>query len=69
MGDSTSPNWVGHLITSRRQDGKKLLVYDYAVGGHTLSGVRHQIENWFLPHAGTKPEWVPWNAEESLFSE
>ena len=69
MGDSTNPNWVGHLVASRLREDKKLLVYDYAVGGHTVSGVKHQINNWFLPHAGKKPEWAPWTAGDSLFSE
>lgn len=71
MGDSTNPNWVGHLVTSRRLRAQQqpLLVYDYAVGGHTLSGVQSQINLWFLPHVAQKPDWAPWTADESLFSE
>jgi len=67
MGDSTNPNWVGHLVTSRLRRKKPLLVYDYAVGGHTLSGVKSQIDLWFLPHVAQKPDWAPWTADESLF--
>ncbi|KAF8625822.1 hypothetical protein AX15_005202 [Amanita polypyramis BW_CC] len=44
-----------------------LLVYDYARGGDTMDGVKHQITNWFLPKGGTKPDWAPWSADTSLF--
>ncbi|THH10692.1 hypothetical protein EW145_g1141 [Phellinidium pouzarii] len=67
MGDSTNPNWVGHLVTTRRKNNKPLLVYDYAVGGHTLSGLRKQVELWFLPTVGKKPDWAPWGADDTLF--
>ena len=68
MGGSPNANWVGHLITFRRKEGRSILVYDYAVPGHTVSGVKSQIENWFLPHAGKKPDWAPWGSRDSLFS-
>ncbi|KAH8116773.1 hypothetical protein DFH11DRAFT_1505240 [Phellopilus nigrolimitatus] len=64
---STLPNWVGHFISSRKSKEQTLLVYDYAVGGHTVSGVRGQVERQFLPHVGQKPEWARWNAEDTLF--
>lgn len=44
-----------------------MLVYDYAVGGHTVSGVRSQVEHWFLPNVGQRPEWAPWANANSLF--
>jgi len=44
-----------------------LLVYDYAVGGHSVDGVRFQVSNRFLPTLGTKPLWAPWSAEDTLF--
>ncbi|KDR70197.1 hypothetical protein GALMADRAFT_103353 [Galerina marginata CBS 339.88] len=44
-----------------------LLVYDFAIGGHTVDGVRLQVSNYFLPKLGTKPPWAPWNAEDTLF--
>ena len=68
MGDSPNPNWVGHLVMSRLRALQPLLVYNYAVGGHTVSGVKSQIDLWFLPHVGKKPDWAPWNSDESLFS-
>lgn len=67
-GKSTLPNWVGHLVTMRKEDGFPLLVYDYAVGGHTVREVRWQVQKQFLPLAGKRPAWAPWNAEETLFS-
>ncbi|OCB85936.1 hypothetical protein A7U60_g7070 [Sanghuangporus baumii] len=67
MGDSTNANWVGHLVSFRRKDGKSLLVYDYAVGGHTINGMKSQVEKWFLPHAGKRPSWAPWDSKDSLF--
>ena len=66
MSDSSNANWVGHLVTFRRKDGKSLLVHDYAVGGHTINGVKSQIENWFIPHAGKRPSWAPWHANNRL---
>ncbi|KAF5373877.1 hypothetical protein D9758_000632 [Tetrapyrgos nigripes] len=77
-----TPNWVGHLITKyvseprfdpkTKQQAEEycnapLLVYDYAVGGQTVSGVVCQIEAQFLPGVGKKPEWALWTASESLF--
>ncbi|KAH9854242.1 SGNH hydrolase-type esterase domain-containing protein [Lenzites betulinus] len=61
-----TPNWVGHLITEYSPYAK-LLVYDFAVGGDNVRGVRNQIHLRFLPHMGEKPEWAPWSAENSLF--
>lgn len=62
-----TPNWVGHLVVSRRDKGHRMLVYDYAVGGHTVSGVRSQVEQWFVPNVGQRPEWAPWADADSLF--
>lgn len=59
------PNWVGHFIT--KYVSQRLLVYDYAQGGHTLKGVRTQIDREFTPHLATKPEWAPWSEADSLF--
>jgi len=76
------PNWVGHLITkyfprSRFTPGdveqdavymkRPLLVYDYAKGGDTVTGVRHQIQSKFLPNVGQKPDWASWSSDKSLF--
>ncbi|PPQ90160.1 hypothetical protein CVT25_012471 [Psilocybe cyanescens] len=44
-----------------------ILVYDYAIGGQTVDGVRFQIENYFLPHLGTNPPEATWNASNSIF--
>ncbi|OBZ75362.1 Thermolabile hemolysin [Grifola frondosa] len=60
------PNWVGHLVTEYSLH-THLLVYDYAVGGDTVSGVRKQVQVKFLPHVGAKPHWAPWVASNTLF--
>ncbi|KAI0780920.1 hypothetical protein BD413DRAFT_15510 [Trametes elegans] len=59
------PNWVGYLITEYTHT--KLLVYDYAIGGDAVHGVRKQVQVNFLPRMGEKPDWAPWGAEDSLF--
>jgi len=67
------PNWVGHLITkcSESSDeanpndrGSSIVVFDYAIGGQTVSGVKNQIERKFIPHVGKQPGWT---AEDALF--
>jgi hypothetical protein len=76
------PNWVGHLITkyseaAHLREGDRndrdiskppqaITVFDYAVGGETVSGVKHQIEQQFIPHIGKMPGWA---AEDTLFGE
>ncbi|KAL6305258.1 hypothetical protein BKA93DRAFT_896374 [Sparassis latifolia] len=59
-------NWVGHLITNYANH-KPLLVYDYAVGGDDVSGVRKQVQVRFLPRLGEKPDWAPWLGSNTLF--
>ncbi|KAI0748136.1 hypothetical protein C8Q80DRAFT_1270577 [Daedaleopsis nitida] len=60
------PNWVGYLITEY-SPYTRLLVYNYAIGGDTVSGVRKQVQVNFLPRVGEKPSWAPWSAQDSLF--
>lgn len=60
------PNWVGYLITEY-SPYTRLLVYDYAIGGHTVGGVRTQVQVNFLPRVGDKPSWAPWGAQDTLF--
>ncbi|KAI0721078.1 hypothetical protein C8T65DRAFT_632157 [Cerioporus squamosus] len=60
------PNWVGYLITEY-SPYTRLLVYDYAFGGHAVGDVRKQVQVNFLPRVGEKPSWAPWSAEDSLF--
>lgn len=60
------PNWVGYLITEY-SPYTRLLVYDYAVGGDAVAGVRKQVQVNFLPRVGEKPSWAPWSAKDSLF--
>ncbi len=62
------PNWVGYLI-KEFTPGRQILVYDFAVGGQLSSGVINQIDRGFLPYAGKKPDWDPWNAVDTLFGE
>ena len=44
------------------------MVYDYAVCGHTVQGVKTQVKDKFLEYAGKKPEYCPWESENALFS-
>lgn len=70
------PNWVGSLITKYIPGEKyipharpsSVLVYDYAEGGDSVSGVGAQIRRQFIPYVGKKPDWAPWTAEDTLFS-
>jgi len=62
------PNWVGHLITEYSPN-PNLLVYDYAMGGSRIYNVKNQVERQFLEHAGKKPDWAPWSAGDTIFSE
>ncbi|OSD04929.1 carbohydrate esterase family 16 protein [Trametes coccinea BRFM310] len=63
------PNWVGHLVELFRAQQKvsSLLVYNYALGGETASGVKRQIEQEFMPHVATKPDWAPWTSDDTVF--
>ncbi|KAG8901465.1 hypothetical protein FRB99_005294 [Tulasnella sp. 403] len=60
------PNWVGHLSVSYNKSG--FLVYDYAVGGHTVTDVADQVRLRFLVNEGDKmKEAIKWAAADSLF--
>lgn len=62
------PNWVGHLVQQIRvHRTTNPLVYDYAIGGDTVDGVRRQVQHEFLPHLAPKPDWAPWTSEDTLF--
>ncbi|KAI0328030.1 hypothetical protein GY45DRAFT_1436490 [Cubamyces sp. BRFM 1775] len=63
------PNWVGHLveIVKEQRGASSLLVYDYALGGDTVQGVKRQIHHDFLPHLAPKPDWAPWSPDDTLF--
>ncbi|KAI0033342.1 SGNH hydrolase-type esterase domain-containing protein [Vararia minispora EC-137] len=61
------PNWIGHLIRSFGHGQANMLVYDYAIRGDTIQGVRGQIASSFVPVIGKKPSWAPWRASDSLF--
>jgi hypothetical protein len=61
------PNWVGYMVTEYNPKNS-LLVYNFAVGGDTIDGVRRQIHTEFLPTLAVKPGWAPWTAEDTLFS-
>ncbi|KZT28430.1 carbohydrate esterase family 16 protein [Neolentinus lepideus HHB14362 ss-1] len=63
--EADQPNWVGYLVTE--YVFSPVLVYDYAVGGDTVAGVRRQMERHFLPTVAKKPHWAPWAAEDTLF--
>lgn len=60
----TSP----HLL-KKRDESHPLLVYDYAIGGHTVDGVRQQVRMKYLRSLGGKPDSAPWTEQDSLFGE
>ena len=62
------PNWAGYITTKYNQS-RTLLTYDYAVGGSTVKNVRKQIMEDYLSirGAGHKPWYAPWTASDSLF--
>ncbi|KAF9533683.1 SGNH hydrolase-type esterase domain-containing protein [Crepidotus variabilis] len=66
-GQTTSggPNWVDYTTVTYNQS--KVLTFDYAISGNTISGVQAQINDW-LPTAGKKPTYAPWAATDSLFA-
>ncbi|KAF9528018.1 hypothetical protein CPB83DRAFT_364703 [Crepidotus variabilis] len=66
-GQTTSggANWVDYTTITYNQS--KLLTFDYAISGNTISGVQAQINDW-LPTAGKKPTYAPWSAKDSLFA-
>ncbi|KAI0810961.1 hypothetical protein BC629DRAFT_1654462 [Irpex lacteus] len=57
------PNWVGHFL-SKPGVNSSLLVYDYAVGGHTVSQMRSQVLGQFMKMC---EEQGPLCTNESLF--
>ncbi|KAG8902807.1 hypothetical protein FRB99_004106 [Tulasnella sp. 403] len=59
------PNWIGHLIDKYTKSSP--LVYNYAVGGHTLPGYTNQIRLGFLKGPASKQSEIPWAATNSLF--
>lgn len=61
------PNWVGYLITQYNPN-PGLLVYNFAKGGSRVSNVKNQIERQYLEYLAKKPDWAPWNADDTLFS-
>ncbi|KAI0355238.1 hypothetical protein OH77DRAFT_1496363 [Trametes cingulata] len=63
------PNWVGHLVELVREqrNGSTVLVYDYALGGDRVDGVKRQIHEDFLPSLAPKPDWAPWTSSDTLF--
>ena len=67
------PNWVGYMARDFKPknaagEEQPLLVFDYAIGGQTVDGVKVQAERYFLPTAGRRPDWAPWTSADTLFS-
>ena len=56
---------VGYLVTEYNHSS--ILAYDYAFPGAVVQGLKWQVREWFLPHAGQKPTWAPWTSDNSLF--
>ncbi|KAI0669360.1 hypothetical protein C8Q78DRAFT_1070881 [Trametes maxima] len=63
------PNWVGHVIDLCKSSraSSSLLVYDYALGGDRVDGVKRQIHHDFSQDLASKPEWAPWASDDTLF--
>lgn len=61
------PNWVGHLL-SKTGTNPGMLVYDYAIGGHTVHDMRNQVKRGFAPELGAALDTL-WAANDSLFGE
>ena len=64
------PNWVGHIVqmmSTQRKDSPEVLVFDYALGGDTVEGVRRQIHCDFLPHLAARPPWATWKESDTGF--
>ncbi|KAH9890405.1 hypothetical protein C8Q73DRAFT_803938 [Cubamyces lactineus] len=63
------PNWIGHLveIVKAHRGTSSLLVYNYALGGDTVQGVKRQIHQDFLPYLAPKPDWALWSPDDTLF--
>jgi hypothetical protein len=58
-------NWVGVITT--KANNSLLLTWDYAISGQQVTGVVKQIEQQFVPTAGTRPDYCSWTASNSLF--
>ncbi|KAI0093706.1 hypothetical protein BDY19DRAFT_918418 [Irpex rosettiformis] len=57
------PNWVGHFL-SKPGVNTSLLVYDYAIGGHTVNNMRFQVLEEFVGTVNERPSCTP---KDSLF--
>ncbi|KAG8911135.1 hypothetical protein FRC01_005908 [Tulasnella sp. 417] len=65
--EDQKPNWVGHLINKYYPKGP-LLVYDYAVGGNDIDGMRRQIQKYRQPGSPGHPDSEEcWQGNNSLF--
>jgi hypothetical protein len=56
---------IGYLI---QKSDSPLLVYDYAVCGDSVHKMKYQVKEQFMETAGKKPDYCPWDSENSLFS-
>jgi hypothetical protein len=60
-------NWLGYLAQMKLETSP-IYVCDYAVYGHIVQRMKGQVRDEFMPHAGKKPEYCPWESSNSLFS-
>ncbi|KZS92110.1 hypothetical protein SISNIDRAFT_474841 [Sistotremastrum niveocremeum HHB9708] len=61
--ETNQPNWVGYIARDRKESDNPLLVFDYAVGGHTVQGVINQVNDYFTPNQ----ESIQWYPNDTLF--
>ena len=60
-------NWLGYLA-EKRSDSSPIYIYDYAVCGHNVQRMKAQVTYEFMEFAGKKPDYCPWESDNSIFS-
>jgi lysophospholipase L1-like esterase len=43
------------------------LAHDFAIAGVFAHQMKYEIDSQFLPYAGSRPDWAPWESDEALF--
>ncbi|KIO19679.1 hypothetical protein M407DRAFT_30680 [Tulasnella calospora MUT 4182] len=65
--EDEKPNWVGYLI-NKYYPRSPLLVYNYAVGGDDINGLRRQVKRYRQPGSPGHPDFDEcWQGNNSLF--
>ncbi|KAF7303687.1 Lipase-GDSL domain-containing protein [Mycena indigotica] len=64
--EPSTPNWVGHFITTCAVENK-WVVFDYAVGGASVHDVWHQVKFCFKDDIADASSKADWATENTLF--